>query len=157
MSDTVEAPPEKPKSKGGVILLAVLTLAGCLGGGALGYLGIWSPDRLIAAQDAAPESPVRKVQFVDLPPIVLTLAGPRPRSLVLTLKIETDATHASDVSYLEPRLLDAFNAFLSDIDPAAFERRGILDIIRNELATRASFVLGPDSFSDILITEFRIQ
>ena len=37
------------------------------------------------------------------------------------------------------------------------EKRGILDIVRDELATRAVFVLGDKAFSDILITEFRIQ
>ena len=36
-------------------------------------------------------------------------------------------------------------------------RHRTLDIIRDELATRAAFVLGKDAFADILITEFRIQ
>ena len=58
---------------------------------------------------------------------------------------------------LIPRLLDSFNGFLTDIDPAAFEKRGILDIVRDELATRAVFVLGKEAFTDVLITEFRIQ
>ena len=77
--------------------------------------------------------------------------------LIMTVKIETDQPHRTEVEYLTPRLLDSFNSFLVDVDPTAFEKRGILDIVRDELATRAVFVLGKDAFSDILITEFRIQ
>ena len=72
-------------------------------------------------------------------------------------QIETDQVHRPEVEHLTPRLSDAFNSFLADIAPAAFEKRGILDIVRDELATRAVFVLGDKAFSDILITEFRIQ
>ena len=43
------------------------------------------------------------------------------------------------------------------IDAAAFSRRGILEIIRAELATRTRFVLGDAAVRDLLITEFRIQ
>ena len=77
--------------------------------------------------------------------------------LIMTVKIETDQTHRAEVEHLVPRILDSFNSFLSNVDPYAFEKRGMLDIIRDELATRAAFVLGKDAFADILITEFRIQ
>ncbi len=160
MTDTAEIPADE-KPKGGIrrLLLPlglVVIMAG--GGFASTFLGIWSPTAMLAAKkEAPPEEAVPTTAFVDIPQIVLTLAGPRSRMLVMTVKIETDQPHRAEVEYLTPRLLDSFNSFLVDVDPTAFEKRGILDIVRDELATRAVFVLGKDAFSDILITEFRIQ
>lgn len=160
MTETADIP-EEEKSKGGIrrILLPlglVIILTG--GGFASTFLGFWSPMALLAArQESPPEPQTPAVEFVDVPQIVLTLAGPRQRMLIMTVKIETSQLHRAEVEHLIPRILDSFNGFLSDVDPAAFEKRGMLDIIRDELATRAVFVLGKDAFTDILITEFRIQ
>lgn len=157
---TDAANPEAPPAKGGLKKLLPLILAvAMLGGGfASTFMGFWSPMALLQPKPEAPEEPVLpQTQFVDLPQIVLTLAGPGQRNLIMTLKIETDAANRPAVEHLIPRLSDAFNTFLADVDPSAFEKRGILDILRNELATRAVYVLGKDAFSDILITEFRIQ
>ena len=160
MTDAADSPAEET-SKGGIrrILLPLGLVVILTGGGfASTFLGFWSPMVLLAAkQEAPPETQAPTVEFVDVPQIVLTLAGPRPRMLIMTVKIETDQLHRPEVEHMIPRILDSFNGFLSDIDPAAFEKRGMLDIIRDELATRAVFVLGKDAFTDILITEFRIQ
>lgn len=160
MTDAADSPAEET-SKGGIrrILLPLGLVVIMTGGGfASTFLGFWSPTALLAAkQEPAPETQTPTVEFVDVPQIVLTLAGPRPRMLIMTVKIETDQLHRPEVEHLIPRILDSFNGFLSDIDPAAFEKRGMLDIIRDELATRTVFVLGKDAFTDILITEFRIQ
>ncbi len=160
MTDAADSPAEET-SKGGIrrILLPLGLVVILTGGGfASTFLGFWSPMGLLAAkQEAPPETQAPTVEFVDVPQIVLTLAGPRPRMLIMTVKIETDQLHRPEVEHMIPRILDSFNGFLSDIDPAAFEKRGMLDIIRDELATRAVFVLGKDAFTDILITEFRIQ
>ena len=160
MTDAADSPAEET-SKGGIrrILLPLGLVVILTGGGfASTFLGFWSPMGLLAAkQEAPPETQAPTVEFVDVPQIVLTLAGPRPRMLIMTVKIETDQLHRPEVEHLIPRILDSFNGFLSDIDPAAFEKRGMLDIIRDELATRTVFVLGKDAFTDILITEFRIQ
>lgn len=139
------------------ILIAAAALAGGMG---TTYLGLWSPMALLAGGDtpqehAAPAGPA--VVFVDVPRIVLTIPGPRPKSLALTALIEVEPASEPQARALMPRVTDAFNSFLSDIDPAAFERRGILEIIRLELATRARFVLGDAALRDLLITEFRIQ
>ena len=159
MTDVADgsAPANTPRR--GRRMLLILALAALLGGGGFAstFLGFWSPRMLLAPPQAVPESPVTTSHFVDLPQIVLTLAGPDLRTLMMSIKIETDAAHEAEVRHLTPRLLDAFNAFLVDVDSTAFGRRGILDIIRGELATRAVFVLGKDAFTDLLITEFRIQ
>lgn len=71
--------------------------------------------------------------------------------------IDTDPLQADQAKLLMPRVVDAFNGLLAGIDPAALDRRGILEILRAEMATRARFVLGEDAVRDLLITEFRIQ
>lgn len=158
MSDVAEPDAEpagtKPRAK---ILAAVLILM--IGGAGFSstYLGLIDPDKVFKSSMAEEAVELPGFVFVDVPQVVLTLAGARPRTLVLSAKIEADAEQVKDIEYLLPRISDSFNLFLSNIDPVAFERRGILDIIRAELATRISYILGADSFRDILITEFRIQ
>ncbi|SIR06489.1 flagellar FliL protein [Paracoccus thiocyanatus] len=150
---------EKPRGGIGRILLP-LGLAVVLGGAGFAstWLGFWSPMSFFAAKEKAAEAEAAPaLVFVDIPQIVLTLAGPRARTLVMTIKIETDQARRAEVEHLIPRLLDGFNSFLADIDPTAFEKRGALDIVRDELATRAIHVLGKEAFTDVLITEFRVQ
>ncbi|AGT07447.1 flagellar basal body-associated FliL family protein [Paracoccus aminophilus] len=144
------------KGRGGLLMIALPVLLLGAGFGTT-YLGLWSPLSLFAKSEAEPAAFAPTAVFVDLPTIVTALPGGRGRSVVLSAKIETDAAHQAQVQYLQPRILDAFNTFLADIDPAAFERRGILDILRAELTTRLGFILGDKAFSDLLITEFRIQ
>lgn len=159
MSDAAAASTADAPAKGKSKLVPIILVVAMLGAGfASTYLGFWSPMSLMATKhEEAPAPELPQVQFVDVPQIVLSLSGPSARTLVMTVKLETDATHRPEVEHLLPRLSDAFNSFLADIDPSAFEKRGILDIVRDELATRAVFVLGKEAFSDILITEFRIQ
>ncbi|MCJ1900693.1 MULTISPECIES: flagellar basal body-associated FliL family protein [Paracoccus] len=160
MTDVADINAEEKTGGGIKRILLPLGLALVLGGAGFAstWLGFWSPMSLLAPrQEKAQPVAAPAVAFVDIPQIVLTLAGPRARTLVMTVKIETDQNRRAEVEHLIPRLLDSFNGFLTDIDPAAFEKRGILDIVRDELATRAVFVLGKEAFTDVLITEFRIQ
>lgn len=156
MSDIadVDNEPSAPKKRG--LLLIALPILLLLIGVALGFFGVWSPLAMLEKADE-PEQFESQYVFVDVPQIVLTLSDPRSRSLVLAVKIETEPQHVAQILFLQPRILDAFNGFLSDVDPSAFERRGVLDVLRNELATRLIFILGKETFNDILITEFRIQ
>jgi flagellar FliL protein len=159
MTDVADVNGEQKSGHGIGRILLSLGLALVLGGAGFAstWLGLWSPTALFAAKNEEQPETVPEVDFVDLPQIVLSLAGPVPRMLVMTVKIETDQAHKAEVGHLIPRLLDSFNSFLSDVDVTAFEKRGILDIVREELATRTVYVLGKDAFSDVLITEFRIQ
>ncbi len=56
-----------------------------------------------------------------------------------------------------PRVSDAFTTFLSDVDPSAYDKRGVLEIIRTELVGRTRLVLGDEAVKDLLITEFRFK
>ena len=147
-------PPAKASGKKKLIpILAAVALAG--GGFASTYLGLWSPAALMAPKEEAPVAPA--TVFVAVPVIELAIPGGSGQSLVLAASIETDSAHKAEVAHLMPRLQDAFNAFLSGIDPAAYEKRGVLEIIRAELVTRSRYVLGNEALKDLLITEFRFK
>lgn len=150
------AGPRKPLLKR---LAPVLVPVLALGAGAGSTLaGLWSPMALLGpAETAAAARAVPAVAFLDVPRIVLSLPGSGGRSLVVTAMIDTDPLQADQAKLLMPRVVDAFNGLLAGIDPAALDRRGILEILRAEMATRARFVLGEDAVRDLLITEFRIQ
>lgn len=157
MSDIAEQTTEdgaKPRRRP---LLLILAIVGFLAAGfGTTFMGLWNP---LAFFQEKPE-PVAEdvsVTFVEIPQIALTMPGARARTLVLSTKIEVAPEKAKEVSQLLPRIQDSFNTFLSEVDPAAYEKRGILEIIRTELATRLAFILGEDGFDDLLITEFRIQ
>lgn len=146
------------KGRGRPILWLALPGLLLTSGFATTYLGLWSPMALLPDHgQEKPAEPVQAAEFVAVPQIVLTLPGARMRTLVMAVQIETDAAHRAGIQHLLPRLTDAFTSFLAEIDPSAFEKRGILEIVRDELSTRAIYVLGKQAFTDILITEFRIQ
>ncbi len=157
MTEAAAGPVEelKPNGKKGVLLMAVAALLLGGGGFASTYLGFWSPAALLAPgpEKAAESSAV----FVDVPAIALHMPGSPPRELILSASIETDQAHQAEVKHLMPRVMDAFTSFLSEVDRAAYDKRGVLEIIRAELVTRTRYVLGEEAVRDLLITEFRIR
>ena len=147
-------PPAKPSGKKKLIpILAALLLGG--GGFASTYLGLWSPTAMLAPKKEAPAAPT--VIFVTVPTIELLIPGGSGRSLILAASLETDSAHQAEVAHLMPRILDAFTGFLSGIDSAAYDKRGVLEIIRAELLARTRYVLGETAVKDLLITEFRFK
>jgi flagellar FliL protein len=157
MTDATIDPPAKPSGKKGVLLAGLMSLL--LGG--LGfastYLELWSPGDLFSGAAARDEAGLPPVVFVDVPVIELNLPGRPQRSLVLAATIETDTENAAAVTHLMPRVQDAFTSFLSGVDRDAYDKRGVLEIIRGELVTRTRYVLGEQPVKDLLITEFRIK
>lgn len=159
MTDIVAAAPEKASRKKGLLvpLVATLVLGGA--GFASSFLGFWSPSGLLSGgEEAAPVSTEHlSVEFIDIPTIEIVIPGGRAQSLVLSATIETDTAHKAEVTHLMPRVSDAFTTFLSGVDPAAYDKRGVLEVIRAELVTRTRFVLGEEPVKDLLITEFRFK
>ncbi|MCF3972685.1 flagellar basal body-associated FliL family protein [Paracoccus salsus] len=158
MSEAVEALPEEtPRKKGFLIPIVATALLGGAGFAST-YMGVWSPAALISksVDDHGADS-VPTAVFVDVPRFQMTIPGGRGRSLVLSASIETDTEFHAEVEHLMPRVSDAFNSFLSGIDPAAYDKRGVLEIIRAELVTRTRYVLGEKPVKDLLITEFLIK
>ncbi|MFN3527023.1 MAG: flagellar basal body-associated FliL family protein [Paracoccus sp. (in: a-proteobacteria)] len=158
MAEAVASLEEKqPRSRA---LLFAIVAALVLGGAAFAstFLGFWSPATLLEGGKGAPvAAAVPAVEFVHVPPIEVAVPGARSRSLIMQATIETDAAHRAQVEHLMPRVSDAFTTFLAGVDPAAYERRGVLEVIRAELVTRTRFVLGEGPVRDLLITEFRFK
>lgn len=119
-------------------------------------LGVWAPLSMLDKAEA-PANVVDAPSFLELPRLLISLPATPPRTLAISVVIETPAQDLAQSRLLQPRLTDAFTAFLSDIDPAAFARRGVLEVVRAELTTRAGYILGPEAVRNVLITEFRIQ
>ncbi|WBU56726.1 flagellar basal body-associated FliL family protein [Paracoccus sediminicola] len=145
-----------PARRGRPVLVMMLPaiLAG-LGAFGAGYAGFISPLDLISPRaEAVQETP--QVVFVDVPRIVVPMAG-RERQLILSVKLDVQPEKAAEVRMLMPRVLDSFTGFLSAIDPAAIDRRGVLDIIRGELRARVDMIFGADVINQLLITEFAVQ
>ena len=154
ISEPIEDSPPRPLGRRLLpILLPVLALAAGFG---VTYTGLLSPLSLLAPAAPAPQAAPVAV-FLDVPRIILTIPGERTQTLALAVVVEIDPAAADTARLLMPRIADSFNGFLSQVDPVAFSRRGILEIIREELATRTRFILGETAVRDLLITEFRVQ
>lgn len=150
---TAEAAPKGSTKKKLIPAALAVLLAGA--GFASTYLGFWSPAALLGPAPA-PKTALPENVFVAVPTIELPIAG-AGRSVILSASIETDDAYRGNVDYLMPRILDAFTTFLAGIDEAAFDKRGVLEIIRAELLTRARYVLGAEAAKDLLVTEFRFK
>lgn len=155
--DAADAPPQRRGRRMMLMLALPLLLAGA--GFGSSYLGFWSPLSLAGLGDqvpaAVPGAPA--TDFVDVPPINITLPDARPRQLHLVVKLEVAAGRAAEVERLLPRVLDAFNTFVTGIAPEAFDRRGILEIMREELKTRVQLALQTDLPVEVLIMEFALK
>lgn len=148
------APPKKRK----LLLPLVATVLLGAAGFASTYLGLWTPSALLGSHEAdavEPEAP--KTAFVTLPPIQVSLVSGRHSVLLIAAVLETEDSAVEAVTAQLPRVQDTFNSFLSGIDPEAFDKRGVLDIIKYELTARAREALPDLPVSDLLITEFRLK
>lgn len=169
MSDDAESAPEdaETKPRKGIVAkllipLVTLTLGGA--GFAATYMGIvplgggsGKPASEGGAEHAV-EATAPNVIFVPVPTVQVPVPGSKKKLTVyLSVSIETTVAEKAVVEHLMPRVLDAFTSFLSSIDAAAYERRGVLEIIRSELVTRTRYVLGEEPVKDLLITEFRVE
>lgn len=143
-----------PRPKRGILLIIILTALLAAGGFLASYMGFFPPERHPGAEATHAEP---SVAFIDLPPVVTSVTGRTPRNVMLAAKLEVPVEKQAEVEALLPRVSDAVTSFISGIDAAAFEKRGILEIIRTELNTRANYVLGDGMVNDLLITEFSVR
>ena len=108
---------------------------------------------LAGADDAAGPQPRRGPRWLLILGLPLLLSG----GGFASSKLEVPADQAKAIERLLPRVMDAFNTFVTGIAPEAFERRGILEIMREELKTRVQLALKTDAPVDVLIMEFALK
>lgn len=158
MTDIAELPVDEAKpSRAGRLVTLLLPVLAVGAGFGTSFMGLWSPLSFLEDKPAESAPAGIEVAFVDVPRIILTIPGDRPQTLAMSVIIEVPPDQQAQVKALMPRITDSFNGFISRVDASAFSRRGILEIVRGELATRARFILGDAVVRDLLITEFRIQ
>lgn len=146
---------DAPARRGRGWLIAIL--AGVLAGGggfASTYLGVWSPRAALTMFEGEPEP---RQDFVEVPTLSITIPGPHSRRVQVGLALEIDEADRNRVEHLMPRIVDAATTFLTGIAPEAYDRRGILEIIRAELKTRIMLVLDDGLVTDVLLTEFILK
>ena len=140
----------------------LLPLVVCVVAGGAGFaptwLGLWSPFAVIEGVGAPKaEGDVGPPGFVALPPMVLSIPGPHPRRIRLAITLEIQERNRAAVTHLLPRVADVTTGLLTGIAPEAYERRGILEVIRAELNTRISQAVGSGKIDDVLLTEFAFE
>lgn len=133
--------------------MLVLILCGV----AAGYLGYWSPRALLTRDGGEAASPARDSVILEFPALDITLPDLRPRRLHLAIALDVPRGESKRVEAQIPRMRDSFIVFLTGIAPAAFERRGILDVVRDEMSTRARLALDDEVPVEVLIQEFVLK
>lgn len=158
MTQATDAPSGEPSGKKRPLI--IIALAGLLAGGGFAstYFGLWSPSAMLGQMGQEKSAhPAGEFDFIHVPRIEQSLTGGRGRSLSLSVAIETHPQYRASIEQQMPRLTDTFHAFVAGVDPSAYDKRGVLEIIRAEMQTRARLVLGEEPVKGLLITEFLVK
>lgn len=152
-----DAPEElAPKKKSKMPLILGVALAVMLGGG--GFYATVSGMILGTGDGHAPEAEIAAlpdIAFVPLEPLVISLgAAAQSRHLRFVAQLEVADAHMSDVTLLQPRILDVLNGYLRAIEVATLEDPSALVRIRAQMLRRIQIVCGEGRVRDLLITEF---
>ncbi len=97
-----------------------------------------------------------KTGFITLEPFTVSLKG-RARILRLSITVETPLEMADMIDPKDPKLRDAFMGYLSALGMEQVQDAAFLVRLRTQLTRRAEFILGADSVSNILITDFMVR
>ncbi len=104
---------------------------------------------------AVATSPVSRVAFVALEPMVLSLGSDaRSRYLNFSAHLEVLPEYAAEISHLKPRFQDVLNTYLRAVTEHDLESPAALSRLRAQMLRRLQIVAGNDRIRDLLITEF---
>ncbi|EEX09223.1 flagellar basal body-associated protein FliL [Ruegeria lacuscaerulensis ITI-1157] len=162
MTDATAEQAEAPGKSGktGLIIGIVLALAGAAGGYFLttsGLLPIGATKTEKSAEHTPGESPVSAlpvVEFVDLPPVIVSVNTSDSRHLKFHAQLEVEAAHAAEVEAMKPRIMDVMNTYLRAIDLSDLQDSLALMRIRGHLHRRIGMVVGEGRVRDVLVMEF---
>lgn len=149
--ETAEAVPAAPKGRRKllIIVLAVLLLGGGSGGAWFFLNSSADQDQVTQAAAEMPE------EFVDVPPMQVTLRGADGSNRVLKLHVMLvpgDKT-PEEITPRLPLLIDRYQPFLRELRPEDMAGSAATFRIKEELLIRANQALGPGSVRDVLIQD----
>jgi flagellar FliL protein len=107
------------------------------------------------------EAPVKPVAFLDLPDVVVNLAGTggdRTQYLKLKIVLEVpDQLIVNQIQPLMPRVVDAFQTYLRELRSTDLEGSGGLYRLRDELTRRVNMAISPVRINAVLFKEIIVQ
>jgi flagellar protein FliL len=107
------------------------------------------------------EAPVKPVAFLDLPDVIVNLAGgsgDRTQYLKLKIVLEVpDQLIVTQIQPLMPRVVDAFQTYLRELRSTDLEGSGGLYRLRDELTRRVNMAVSPVRINAVLFKEIIVQ
>jgi flagellar FliL protein len=155
-ADGIEAAPA-PKGKLKLIIAAAGLLV-VLGGG----VGTWLLFFHHGAEETHAEAPpVKPPSFVDVPDLLVNLAGaPGERVQYLKVKLVLEVKEEKLVEAIKPsmpRVTDIFQSYLRELRPADLNGSAGLFRLKEELTKRVNVAVAPNQVSAVLFKEVVVQ
>ncbi len=164
--DNPERTDEKPKKSSG--LIGQIVLATVLGTVAFGTVFLLPepavempvcPSVVMQTKEPEIETPsIDEISFVELDPLLVSLGKDLQGShLKIGITLEAGLGYDGDVTKAQPKLRDAFTAYLRAVDISELEDPAAIIRLRSQLLRRAEVVLGPEVVHGVLITDFIVR
>jgi len=149
----------KPKRKLPMKMI-IIAAAGLLvlgGGGAGGYLFFFGG----AKEEKVEAPPVKPATFVDLPDVLVNLAGGgADHAQYLKVKVVLELPDAAVVPLIQPlmpRVMDAFQTYLRELRPTDLDGSAGLYRLKEELTRRVNVAVAPNRVTAVLFKEIVVQ
>lgn len=136
------------------LLLALLLAAVGASGFSITYFDVFKLHE-VRAPSAVDDR--QAVSFIAVPPITVPIGGKGEKHVLLAFSVEVARGDDPSVHHYLPKIIDTATVFLAGIAPEAYARRGIMEILRDELKNRFNMVLEEDLVRNVLLTEFAFR
>lgn len=157
-TDTAEASPPAPKSKGFLMIggvLAVISAGGGYYAMSQGLIPLTLPAKAEKTVDHG-EKPA--YAFVEIEPMLVPM-GTLLSDEYLRFRAQLEVTPGEEatVQALMPRIVDVLNGYLRALERADLERPAALVPLRANMLRRVQTVVGPGKVRDLLIMEIVVN
>ncbi|MDX1742011.1 MAG: flagellar basal body-associated FliL family protein [Ruegeria sp.] len=162
MTDATAEQAETPVKSGkyGMIIGLIFAVAGAGGGyflttsGMLPFGGKPAMEHASGLDNAEPLKMLPKVDFIDLPPVIVSVDTGDSRHLKFHAQLEVNSDFVDDVEKMKPRIMDVLNGYLRAVEMSDLEDSLALMRIRGHLLRRIEIVVGEGRVRDVLVMEF---
>ncbi|WP_082677485.1 flagellar basal body-associated FliL family protein [Ruegeria profundi] len=162
MTDATAEQAETPVKSGkkGMIIGLLLAVAGAGGGyfvttsGMLPFGGKHVMENASGLNETEPLKVLPNVDFIDLPPVVVSVKAGDSRHLKFHAQLEVNSDYIDDVEMMKPRIMDVLNGYLRAVEMSDLEDSLALMRIRGHLLRRIEIVVGEGRVRDVLVMEF---